>query len=65
LASGGEGQAVAPGASLGHEEVAGPDLAGVHGDAGYVYVRPVQRLGEGAGQVGEKDEGLETGTEKV
>jgi hypothetical protein len=25
----------------------------------------VQRLGEGAGQVGEKDEGLETGTEKV
>ena len=61
LASGTKRQPVGPRAALGDEEVAGPDLARVHGDARHLDVRPVQRKGEGAGQVGEKDRGLGEG----
>jgi hypothetical protein len=55
---GSEGQTVGPGTALGDEEIAGPDLSRVHRDARYLDVQPVQRKGEGAGQVGEKDQGL-------
>ena len=53
-----EGRPVGSGAPLSYEEVAGPNLAGVHGDAGDLDILSLHREVERASQVGEENRHL-------